>query len=156
MAEQSECASMVSLVVSPPRAFGLDGHSRIGLSSKPGVTGGPAAWGFRLRSNRLIDTPSSRHTLQPALLQVSYGFHPVEDPYDLFVQPLAKAITFVPACAAAQAQVVGGFFFIVIAREVDGLPRSRNLDKVSGHVGRPSSSAVPVGTCLSEDRFELP
>lgn len=110
MAEQSECASRVSLVVSPPRAFGLDRHSRIGPSSKPGVTGGPAVGGFRLRSNRLIDTPSSRHTLQPALLQVPYGLHPVEDRHDLFVQPLAKAITFVPVGAAAQAEESGELF----------------------------------------------
>lgn len=105
MAEQSECASMVSLVVSPPRAFGLDGHSRIGPSSNPPVTTGPAAG-----NSRLIDTPSSRHTLQPALLQVPYRLHPAEDPYDLFVQPLEKAITFVPTCAAAQVKESGGFF----------------------------------------------
>lgn len=157
MAEQFECTSMVGLVVNPPRGFGPDGHSRIGASSKPPVTAGSAARDSRLRSSRLADTPPTHHTVQPALPQVPYRLHPAEDPYDLFVQPLAKAIAFVPACAAAQVEESGGFFAIVIAREVDDIPRSRNLAKVTA-ARRPAVIVSPVsaGTCLSEGRFELP
>ncbi|WHZ24612.1 MAG: hypothetical protein OJF47_003724 [Nitrospira sp.] len=57
--------------------------------------------------------------MPPALLQVPHRLHPVEDLYDLFGQPLAMAITVVPACTAAQTEESGGFSLIVIAREVD-------------------------------------
>ncbi len=121
MAEQSECISMVGLMVNPPPGFGPDGHSRIGPSSKSPVTAGPAGRDSRLRSNRLGDMSATRHTVQPALLQVPYRLHPAEDPFDLFVQPRAKAITFVPSCAAAHAEESGRFWAVVIARDVDDL-----------------------------------
>lgn len=157
MAEQSEYASMVDLMMNSLRGLGPDGHSRIGPSSKPPVTAGPAARDSRPRSNRLADMSRARHSVQPALPQVPYCLHPAEDPFDLFVQPLTKAITFVPACAAAQAEKSGGWFAIVIAREVDDVSRSRNLAKVTT-ARRPAVivSPVPAGACLSEDRFELP
>lgn len=107
MAEQSECTSMAGLVVNPPRGFGPEGHSHIGASSKPPVTAGSAARDSRLRSSRLADTPPTHHTVQPALPQAPYRLHLAEDPYDLFGQPPAKTITFVPACAAAQAEESG-------------------------------------------------